>query len=150
MKSFRFRLQTVKTLREHAEQAARERLAASIRDWASCKEALGLAETAERSLMAALQAEREGRFQPTLHAAASGAVLTAEAKVAAGRDALTTAQQTMTSARRHWEYQRRQLEALLRLEDRYKRRHRETMAAIEQKQLDEFGGISRLAHIRTS
>lgn len=138
MKPFRFRLAVVKKLRERAEHAARENLAHALTAANAAEVCWANATMHETALVEAISTCRAAPFRAREAAAAQAALQAALRDVTAAMTHLREAQHTVAHARSQWDMRRRELEVLAKLEQRQRRRHRESDLAAEQHQLDEL------------
>jgi len=144
MKRFHFSLRPVGVLRNHRKMQAREAFAASIQAFIHAEESL--AQMRSRVLMfeTALQTGRRGSFSAAHEAEALAAYRQECAAEAAAEKELSAARELMQRRRAEYLDAHRQVEVLLRLENKARAAHRQEINREEQAGFDEFAGRRRL------
>jgi len=142
MKKFRFPLRPVAVIRGHAELRAREALAAAIHVYMEAEEKLATTRTRIARLEDGLFSNRGTLFRAT-EAAALYRVYRSERQAEMGveRDVIE-ARDFMEKRRGEYIEAHRQLDAVNRLEERSRARHRAEGLRIEQLQIDEIAGYA--------
>jgi flagellar export protein FliJ len=141
MKPFRFRLESVRSLRELDEQKRREKLAQAAHALREAEDALGQARTAAEALAIALASQSEKAFRAIDKTAALASLSCAEAEIKrreATREEAVGAKKTAYVA---WVEAHQALEVIERLAERQKRHHQQEALRAEQAELDEFAGL---------
>jgi flagellar export protein FliJ len=142
MKRFRFRLETVRSLRAIAERAARERFVLAQGRLAAALATARAAEQRRLAVAEALAGSRTGCFLPSAQVGGLAALGQAERDA---REAERLHQEAVVDSarvREEWLAARRRLQAVERLEERARRAHCEFMEKTEQAQLDEIATIA--------
>ncbi|MFA6286547.1 MAG: flagellar FliJ family protein [Opitutaceae bacterium] len=147
MKRFRFRLESVRTIRDLAERRARERFGLAQQKVAEAEEALRLAAFRRSELADALAGARTGCFRPGEQIGGMAALRLAEQAETQARRLLLEAGAARDRSREEWLVARRQLKIIERLEERARLVHREASEKAEQNILDE---LACLAAARTA
>ena len=141
MKPFRFRLESVRSLRELAEQKEREALGHAAFALREAEEALSQAQTSYHSLAASLASRCEQTFRAVDQSAGIASLRLAEAEIKRREAKRDEAREARQQAYGSWVESRRALEVIERLAERQKRQHREDTYRAEQAELDEFAGL---------
>lgn len=147
MKRFRFRLESVRALREVAEGKARESFGHAQQQVTAAQEAVSAAEHVRAELNDALTGARAGSFRPSEQVAGLAALSQAGLQVAEAVRLLGLAETARDQAREGWLLARRALQVMQKLEQRARLAHREATDKAEQNLLDEIASmtIARLA-----
>lgn len=142
MKRFRFRLESVLSLRAVAELAERERFGVAQRELAAALDARRLAAERRDTLARSIAESVAGTFRPAEHSASLRALdLARQAELEAARRAeqATTARDR---ARETWLAARSRLQVIERLQTRARDAHREAAEKAEQTLLDELASLA--------
>ncbi len=142
MKRFRFRLESVRSLRDLAERRAREGFGLAQQTVADATAHLRAAEQARIQLAESLSTARASVFRPVEQIAGFGALRQAERTEAEFTRRLTVAQQGLAQARERWLASRRDLQVMQRLEERARLAHRTESDKAEQSLLDELASLA--------
>ena len=142
MKRFRFRLESVRALRDVAERKAREAFGHAQQQVAVAQQALEAAERRRQELNDALAGSRSGNFRPSEQVAGLAALAQADRDVAAATRQVREAEAARDQAREGWLVARRALQVMQKLEERARLAHREANDKAEQNLLDELASIS--------
>ncbi len=142
MKRFRFRLASVRSLRELAERRARENFGHAQQAVTEASANLQAAEQARLRLADSLAGTRATTFRPVEQIAGLGALRQAERAEAESARRLTVAQQNLAQARERWLAARRDLQVMQRLEERARLAHRTEADKAEQTLLDELAALA--------
>lgn len=142
MKRFRFRLESVLSLRAVAETAERERFGVAQRALDAALAERRAAAARRDALAAALAEAASGTFRPAEHAQG---LLALDLARRAELDAARLAEQASAArdrARETWLAARRRLQVIERLETRARQAHRDDTDKAEQTLLDELASLS--------
>jgi flagellar FliJ protein len=142
MKRFRFRLASVRSLRELAEGRARENFGRAQKTVADATDHLRAAEQTRIQLTASLSGARATVFRPVEQIAGFGALRQAGQAEAEAARRLAAAQQSLAQARELWLASRRDLQVMQRLEERARLAHRTEADRAEQSLLDELAALA--------
>lgn len=142
MKRFRFRLESVRALRDVAERRARERFGLAQQKVAQAQQALATASRWREDVSTALTGALDGRFRPAEQASGLAALRQAERAEAEATRVFNEAGVARDRAREEWLSARRRLQVMQRLEERARQAHREAADKAEQSLLDELAGIA--------
>jgi flagellar FliJ protein len=142
MKKFRFPLRPVAVVRAHVELRAREQLAAAIHAYVEAEERLATTRVRITRLEDGLFSNRGNLFRATeaaelyrIYRSERQAEIVVERGVIEARD-------SMEKRRKEYLEAHRQLEAVNRLEQRARGRHRAYTIKMEQAQIDETAGYA--------
>ncbi len=142
MKRFRFRLESVRALRDLAERAARERLGVAQQKVAAAADSLRATELRRAEMAEALAGTRSGSFRPSEQIAGMEALRSIERAEVEARRVLTEAQAACDRVREEWLESRRRLKVIEKLEERARLAHREAAEKSEQAILDELASLA--------
>jgi flagellar export protein FliJ len=142
MKRFRFRLESVRALRDVAEGKAREAFGQAQQQVVVAQQAVQAAEQRRTDLNAALAGARAGTFRPSEQVAGLAALRQAEQEIIAANRRLTEVEAARDWARGVWLTARRALQVMQKLEERARLVHREANDKAEQSLLDELASNS--------
>lgn len=142
MKRFRFRLESVLSLRALAERSAREAFGRAQRRLAEAESARDVAARRRLELADALSAARAGTFRPGEQSEGLHVLgLARQAELDAARQ-VAEATSAREKARIDWLAARSRLQVVERLKERAALAHREAADKAEQSLLDELASIS--------
>ncbi len=142
MKRFRFRLESVRTLRELAERKARELFGLAQQQVAEATEGLRLAQHRRSELIASIAGTRTGCFRPADQVGGMAALRLAEKQELAAARTLADAEKNRDRVREDWLLARRNLQIIQKLEERARFAHRDAADKAEQSLLDELGSMA--------
>jgi flagellar export protein FliJ len=143
MKRFRFRLESVRALRDVAERAAREQFGVAQQKLAAAEEAARAAAAARVALSEALAGARTGTFRPGEQVAGLQWLQQATRTEADAVRETAAARTVRDRAREDWLAARRRLQVMQKLEERARLHHRTEADKAEQTLLDELASLSR-------
>lgn len=150
MKRFRFRLESVLSLRTLREQRGREEFATATDMWVRAQETVKSAEANAARLSASFAASRLERFRPAEQAAGSMVLAHAQAEISRLITLREDAAATRKTTHDSWLKLRRSLKVIEGLAERDRKLHREATLRAEQNELDEFAGIAAARNLRLS
>lgn len=142
MKRFRFRLESVRALRDLAEKAARERLGQAQQKVSAAADTLRATEIRRAELAEALANTRSGSFRPSEQIGGMAALRTVERSETEARGLLAEAQAACERVREEWLETRRRLKVIEKLEERARHAHRDAAEKAEQTLLDELASLA--------
>ncbi len=142
MKTFRFKLDTIRTLRSIDEQRARTQLAESTKALAAAEQELELAQSQFADVGERLAMRQLSRFDPVEHVAGMAALDRAARLVAACAERRNESAQRRQSDYEEWTRRRQNVRVLDRLEEKEHQAHLEAARTEEQNALDEFAGMT--------
>lgn len=150
MKRFRFRLESVLSLRSLREQRGREAFATATDMWMRAQETVKRAEANAAMLNASFAASRLERFRPAEQAAGSTVLAHAQAEISRLITLREDAAKTRKTIHDNWLKLRRSLKVIEGLAERDRKLYREATLRAEQNELDEFAGIAAARNLRLS
>ncbi len=142
MKRFRFRLESIRALRDVAERKAREGFGLAQQHVVVAQQAVAAAELRRSELNAAITGARVGTFRPGDQVAGLAALGQADREVAEVGRKLGEAEKARDLAREGWLTARRALQVMQKLEERARLAHREAIDKAEQTLLDEIASMT--------
>lgn len=142
MKRFRFRLESVRGLRDLAERRERERFGLAQQKAAAAFEAVRVARERRAGIALSLASSHLGSFRAVDRVGGMAALRIAERGEAEAVRLLSEAEAARDRAREEWLAARRNLQVIERLEERARLAHREAADKAEQNLLDELGSMS--------
>ncbi len=142
MKRFRFRLESVRTLRELAERKAREQFGLAQQKVTEAAESLHLAKVRRSELISSLAGTRTGRFRPADQVGGMAALRVAEKQEIEAERVLAETEKNRDRVREDWLLARRGLQIIQKLEERARFAHRDAADKAEQSLLDELGSMA--------
>jgi flagellar FliJ protein len=142
MKRFRFRLESVRSLREVAERKAREGFGQAQQQVMLGEQAVQAAELRRNDLTSALNGARAGSFRPSEQVAGMAALVQAGREVAEAQRRLGELEVARDRAREGWLAARRALQVMQKLEERARLAHRDANDKAEQTLLDEIASMT--------
>jgi flagellar export protein FliJ len=142
MKRFRFRLESIRALRDVAERKAREGFGLAQQQVRLGQQTLEATEARRSELNAAITSARSGNFRPSEQVAGLAALGQADREVAEARRKLGELEKARDLAREGWLTARRALQVMQKLEERARLAHREACDKAEQTLLDDIASMT--------
>ncbi len=142
MKRFRFRLESIRNLRDVAERKAREGFGMAQQQVLIAQQAVEAAEVRRSELNAAISSARTGSFRPSEQVSGLAALGQADREVAETGRKLGEVEKARDLAREGWLTARRALQVMQKLEERARLAHREARDKAEQTLLDEIASMT--------
>ena len=142
MKRFRFRLESVRALRDVAEGKARENFGLAQQQVVVAEQVVQATELRQSELNAAINGARAGTFRPSEQVAGLAALSQADREVAEAVRKLGEVEKARDLARDGWLVARRALKVMQKLEERARHAHREASDKAEQSLLDEIASMT--------
>jgi len=142
MKRFRFRLESIRALRDVAERKAREGFGLAQQQVALAQQAVVDAELRRNTLNASITGARAGTFRPSEQVSSLAALGQADREVAEAGRKRGEAEKARDLAREGWLNARRALQVMQKLEERARLAHREASDKAEQTLLDEIASMT--------
>jgi len=142
MKRFRFRLESIRNLRDVAERKAREGFGLAQQQVLLAQQAVEAAEVRRSELNAAISSARAGSFRPSEQVSGLAALVQADREVAEAGRKLGEVEKARDLAREGWLTARRALQVMQKLEERARLAHREASDKAEQTLLDEIASMT--------
>lgn len=142
MKRFRFRLESIRNLRDVAERKAREGFGMAQQQVLIAQQAVEAAEVRRSELNAAISSARTGSFRPSEQVSGLAALGQADREVAEAGRKLVEVEKARDQAREGWLTARRALQVMQKLEERARLAHREARDKAEQTLLDEIASMT--------
>ena len=142
MKRFRFRLESIRALRDVAERKAREGFGLAQQQVVLAEQAVQAAEVRRSELNTAITGARAGSFRPADQVAGLAALTQSEREVAEAGRRLGETEKARDLSREGWLNARRALQVMQKLEERARLAHREAADKAEQTLLDEIASMT--------